>query len=247
MTSSGMGADASRGRHRPGGRPTSWSASKSYTSRASTARTRRSPAPIRPRDAVEVRALAHGDLAEVGEVVVAGREPSSRLARVRCRLRSRRSDRRARARRPVGLARRPNSGCTRFTISAATARSWSREPLGEERRLLDRVAPRRGHEHERGRRIGEQLPRRRRPASRNPSSMPSNARKNATTSSITSRADDPGDRAQERLHRGARDPEPAPRRHHQQPEDPVVEQPDEPRAARRGSRARGGSAACRRR
>ena len=58
--------------------------------------------------------------------------------------------------------------------------------------------------------------------------MPSNARKNATTSSITSEPTTLRDRAQERLHGHAGDLEGRARRHHQQPEDAVVEQPHEP-------------------
>ncbi len=64
--------------------------------------------------------------------------------------------------------------------------------------------------------------------SRKPSSIPSNARKNATTSSMTSVPTTRDDGAQERLHRRARDPQVRAGRHHQQPEDPVVEQAREP-------------------
>ena len=59
-------------------------------------------------------------------------------------------------RRPAGISS-PNSGCTRFTIRAATVCDVFGQPFGEELGLVDRVAPRRRHQHERRRRIGKQF------------------------------------------------------------------------------------------
>ena len=92
----------------------------------------------------------------------------------------------ARARRRDASPASPKSGWTRFTTSAATASPLSRSRFGEELGFLHRVAPRRRHEHEAGFRCGEQRGSTVAARSRKPCSMPSNARKNETTSSMTS-------------------------------------------------------------
>ena len=207
------------------------------------ARTRRS------RRAERVRAARRGarararDLAEVGEVVVA-RGRAARAAGSAVVLGAQR----------VGARRAARRAPRRRTRDARGSRS-ARRPPGRGRasrsaknsRLFHRVAPRRRDEHERGRRVGEQLLDRERARRGSPSSMPSNARKNATTSSITS---EPTTRATVRRNvctATLATLQVRARRHHQQPEDAVVEQARAAGAARRGSRARGASAACRRR
>ena len=96
-----------------------------------------------------------GDLAEVGEVLVAlGQATGGLTRRRRRRFPSFRSS--AAARRPAG-ASSPNIGCTRFTISASICLAAPFELAREELRLFERVAARRRHEHERGVGRGEEL------------------------------------------------------------------------------------------
>ena len=88
------------------------------------ARTRRPRCRCASRTVSRCAALELGDLAEVGEVVVARREPVAAAVGVRAVASSSRSDvGRARAARRALSS--PNDGCTRFTMSASTVWSWS--------------------------------------------------------------------------------------------------------------------------
>ncbi len=126
----------------------------------------------------QMLALERGDLAEVGEVVVAGREARGRLRR------SAPQGLGGRARRPSG-ASSPNDGCTRLTISACT--DWPASASRSAKNVASCIASRRGEVTSTNAVAGSARSSPTTAArSRKPSSMPSNARKNATTSSITS-------------------------------------------------------------
>jgi hypothetical protein len=136
------------------------------------------------------------------------------------------------ARSPRAIARKSARLSYSVARRAAAAGSLvsarkSAEPLGEIARFVDGVAPRRRDEDEGRRRIGEQgldgL--RSRPEA---CFHPFERAEEGDDVFHHFGADDARDGAQERLHRDARHPEVGARRHHQQPEDAVVEQPHEP-------------------
>ena len=104
-----------------------------------------------------------------------------------------------------------NAGWTRFATSALDRELAVVELVGEEDGLVDRVAPRRRDEHEARSTARRAASRTASARARNPSSMPSKARKNEMMSSITRGADHAADLAHERVQGRARDAEAASR------------------------------------
>ena len=181
-------------------------------------RRRRRPAPARPRRAARSSSRSRGSRR-------GSRSAAASRARGRGRRRRRAQLGRPRRAGPAG-ASSPKLGCTRFTISASIV--WPVRASCRAKNCASSIASRRGEVTSTKRGLGcreQRLDRERAVAEAGFHPFERAEERDDVVDRL--RADDTRDRAQERLHRDARDPQVRARRHHQHAEDAVVEEAEQ--------------------